>query len=78
MDLKYSPLIFLAESAAPINGIDYVIIAVILLVIVAVIFSMIRHKKEGGGCYGCPHSKTCGANRDTCLSDNGIKQSDAE
>ncbi len=48
-------------AAAKLHGIDYAIIAVILLIVAAIVFSMIRHKKKNGGCYGCAHSKSCGA-----------------
>lgn len=36
----------LANVTAPVSGIDYVVIAVIVLVIAAIIVSMIRHRKR--------------------------------
>ena len=68
----------LANVTAPVSGIDYVVIAVIVLVIAAIIVSMIRHRKKGGGCYGCPHSQTCGVRLDDCQSNIGGESNDAE
>ncbi|HNZ62883.1 MAG TPA: FeoB-associated Cys-rich membrane protein [Bacillota bacterium] len=59
----------LSCAAAKLHGIDYAVIGVILLIAGAILFSMIRHKKRGGGCYGCPYGKTCGmARRGGCPS----------
>ena len=39
--------------------IDYAIIAVVALIIGAAVFYIIRTKRSGQRCVGCPHSKTC-------------------
>ncbi len=78
MELKDSLWISLAETATTISGIDYVIIAIIILIIAAIVFSMIRHRKRGGGCYGCPHSQTCGMRQDSCPSNTQGDSSNAK
>ena len=39
---------------------DIIIIAVIALVLGAALFYIIRAKKRGEKCIGCPYSKCCG------------------
>ena len=39
--------------------IDYVILAVLAVIVGLVIFYIVRSKKSGAKCIGCPHSKTC-------------------
>lgn len=78
MKAKYLFRTLSAEAVVSLKGVDYVIIAVILLVIVAIIISMVRHRKKGGGCYGCPHSKACGMCRSACPSNNRGVPFDAE
>ena len=46
------------------NPIDYIIILIVLLIIGAALFYIIRAKKKGQKCIGCPFSKTC--NKNTC------------
>ena len=46
------------------NPIDYIIILFVLLIIGAALFYIIRAKKKGQKCIGCPFSKTC--NKNTC------------
>ncbi len=41
------------------NPIDYVIIAVIALILAGCIYSIYRSKKAGKKCIGCPHSGKC-------------------
>ncbi|HHW94204.1 MAG TPA: FeoB-associated Cys-rich membrane protein [Clostridiaceae bacterium] len=78
MNFKYSLGSAIAKATAPLSGIDYVIIAVMLLVVGAIIYSMIRHRRKGGGCYGCPHSQSCGTRQMTCQSNKQGRLSDAE
>ncbi len=40
--------------------IDLIIIAVIVLIIGGAVFYIIKTKKSGQKCVGCPYSKTCG------------------
>lgn len=39
---------------------DWIVIAVIVLILGSVIGYIIRAKKNGAKCIGCPASKTCG------------------
>ena len=48
--------------------IDYLIIIAIVLIIGAATFYIIRAKKSGQKCIGCPDSKTCSGN---CMGCNG-------
>ena len=40
--------------------IDAIIIAAIVLIVGGALFYIIRAKKQGQKCIGCPHSKNCG------------------
>ena len=40
--------------------VDYIAIAVIVLIVGAAAFYIIRAKKRGQKCVGCPYSKQCG------------------
>ena len=40
--------------------IDYAIIAIILLIIGGAIFYIVREKKKGKKCIGCPYADSCG------------------
>lgn len=42
--------------------IDYIAIAAIALIVGAAIFYIVRAKKRGQKCIGCPHAKQCGGN----------------
>lgn len=46
--------------------IDFIIITVILLIIGAAVFYIIKAKKSGQKCVGCPYSKTCGKSSKNC------------
>lgn len=39
--------------------VDYVAIAVIAVIVGSAVFYIIRAKKRGEKCIGCPHSKQC-------------------
>ena len=41
------------------NAVDYIIIAVIALIVCAAAFAIHRSKKSGKKCIGCPDSATC-------------------
>lgn len=45
---------------------DIIVIAVILLIIGAATAYIIKAKKSGQKCIGCPHSKTCGTKNSGC------------
>ena len=40
--------------------IDYIIIAVVACIVGAIVFYLVRAKKRGETCIGCPHAKQCG------------------
>ncbi|MBR2371162.1 MAG: FeoB-associated Cys-rich membrane protein [Clostridia bacterium] len=42
------------------NTVDYIAIAVIILIVGAAAFYIIRAKKRGQKCVSCPYSKQCG------------------
>ena len=39
---------------------DLLIIAVLLAIVAGVVWYLIRAKKNGATCIGCPHAKQCG------------------
>ena len=39
---------------------DWIILGVILLIIAAAALYIIRQKKKGAKCIGCPYAKSCG------------------
>ena len=41
---------------------DWIILGVILLIIAAAALYIIRQKKKGAKCIGCPYAKSCGGN----------------
>lgn len=40
---------------------DFIIIAVILLIVIGIVMYLIRAKKRGEKCIGCPYAKECGS-----------------
>ena len=44
---------------------NFIIIAVLLIIIGAVIFYIVKSKKRGDKCIGCPYAKQCGGNCST-------------
>ena len=45
---------------------DYIAIGVILLIIGGAVFYIIKSKRAGVKCIGCPHAKNCNAHSCTC------------
>ena len=43
------------------GAVDYIAIAAIALIVGAAVFYLIRAKKRGQKCVGCPYSKQCGS-----------------
>ena len=39
--------------------IDILLILILLLIVSAIVFYLIREKKRGAVCVGCPHAKQC-------------------
>ena len=46
--------------------VDYIAIAAIVLIVGASVFYIVRAKKRGEKCVGCPYAKQCGGK---CVSD---------
>ena len=42
--------------------VDYIAIAAIVLIVSAAVFYIVRAKKRGEKCVGCPYAKQCGGN----------------
>ena len=40
---------------------DWIVVGVIILILTAVITYIVKEKKNGAKCIGCPSSKTCSA-----------------
>ena len=45
---------------------DLIVLAVILLIVGGALFYVIRQKKKGVHCIGCPDAKTCSAAKGGC------------
>ena len=56
------------------NPIDYIIIAVLVLILGGAAWYLYRVKKKGVKCVGCPDSKTCSGNCAGCAGQCGNKQ----
>ena len=58
------------------NPIDIVIIVVIALIIGGAIAYIVKNKKDGKGCIGCPGASKCGGHCGSCPANN--KEGDRE
>ncbi len=45
---------------------DIIVIAIVVLVVGAAVAYILRQKKQGAKCIGCPYSKECGSKSCTC------------
>ena len=52
------------------NGTDVIVIAVIAVIIGAITFYIIKQKKNGCKCIGCPYAKECSKKGCSCDSMN--------
>ena len=41
---------------------NYIILALLAFIIIAAVVYVVRAKKKGVKCVGCPHANTCGKN----------------
>ena len=48
------------------NGIDYIVLAVILIIVGGAIFYIRKAKKSGRKCIGCPSSGSCSGKCGSC------------
>lgn len=55
-----------AERNKPMNTVDYIIIAVIALILFGAGFAIYKSKKSGKKCIGCPDSGNCSGNCGCC------------
>lgn len=53
---------------------DIIVIGIILLILGAAVWYIIKQKKKGAKCIGCPSSKTCSGNCSSCNSNCGCDQ----
>ena len=44
------------------GAVDYIAIAAIVLIVGAAVFYIVRAKRRGEKCVGCPYAKQCGGN----------------
>ena len=56
--------------------VDYIVIAVIALIVGGALAYIIKAKKSGKRCIGCPDSDTCGKNCSGCGGACGCRQDD--
>ncbi len=53
---------------------NVIIVLILVLIVGAIVWFLIRSKKKGEVCIGCPHAKQCGGKCGSCQSnknDNG-------
>ena len=51
--------------------IDYIVIAVVALIVGCSAFYIIRKKKQGAKCIGCPDANVCSGNCSACSGNCG-------
>ena len=50
---------------------DYIVIGIVTLLVGCAIFYIIRQKKKGAKCIGCPDAKKCSGNCSGCTGNCG-------
>ena len=58
------------------SAVDYIAIAAIVLVVGAALFYILRAKRRGEKCIGCPYAKGCGGNCGGCGQTKADKMSE--
>lgn len=59
------------------NAVDYIAIAAIVLIVGAAVYYIVRAKRRGEKCVGCPYARECGGNcSGTCGHAKADKSSD--
>ncbi len=53
--------------------IDYIAIAAILLIVGAAVFYVIRAKRRGEKCVGCPYAKQCAHKCGSCAANTSVE-----
>ncbi|MBE6754124.1 MAG: FeoB-associated Cys-rich membrane protein [Ruminococcaceae bacterium] len=46
---------------------NFIIAAIVVVIVVAVICYLVRAKKRGATCIGCPHAKQCSGKCGACM-----------
>ena len=64
----------LAERSDVMGPVDYLIIAVLLLIAGGAVFAVVKAKKSGKKCIGCPDSGSCSGNCSGCSCGCGSKK----
>ena len=54
-----------------ISMVDYIVIGVVILTVGVAAFYIIRKKKSGAKCIGCPDAKSCSGNCSGCSRSYG-------
>ena len=54
--------------------IDYIAIAAIVIIVGAALFYIIRAKRRGEKCVGCPYAKQCGGSCNCGCKSNEVKE----
>ena len=49
---------------------DYIILAIIIAILISAIAYVVKQKKKGVKCIGCPHSKNCSSCSCSANKDN--------
>ena len=49
---------------------DIILVSIILIIIAGAILYIVKQKKSGAKCIGCPYAKTCGKDGCSCNNDN--------
>ncbi len=49
---------------------DYIILGIVAVIVAAVIIYLVRQKKKGVKCIGCPHGKSCACCDGGCCEQN--------
>ncbi len=49
---------------------DYIVLGIVAVVLIAIIFYIVKQKKKGVKCIGCPHGSKCSSCGCNCNSQN--------
>lgn len=52
---------------------DYIALGIIAVVVTAIVFYLIKQKKKGVFCIGCPYAEGCGKKGCNCSENNKLE-----
>ncbi len=52
---------------------DYIVLGILVVILAAVIIYLVRQKKKGVKCVGCPHGKSCSSCSCNCAAGTHLK-----